>query len=52
MLLRWTSGQGVALPFIIVASVALFVGLVGWRLVAALVRRLQRGRQAGTSAES
>jgi hypothetical protein len=39
MLLRVASGQGIALPFIIVASVTLLVALVGWRLIAALVRR-------------
>jgi hypothetical protein len=52
MLLRWASGQGVALPFVIVASVVLFTGLVGWRLVAALIRRLRRGGRTRTSANS
>jgi len=42
MLLRAASGQGTALPFIIVASVTLLVALVGWRLIAALVRRVRR----------
>lgn len=42
MLLRAVSGQGTALPFIIVASVVLLIALVGWRLIAALVRRIRR----------
>ncbi|WP_426321120.1 DUF3054 domain-containing protein [Microbacterium sp. E-13] len=42
MLLRGLSGQGIALPFILVASVTLLVALVGWRLVAALVHRRRR----------
>lgn len=43
MLLRVASGQGIALPFIIVAAVTLLIALVGWRLLTALVRRLRRG---------
>ncbi|WEG09769.1 DUF3054 domain-containing protein [Microbacterium horticulturae] len=39
MLLRVVSGQGTAVPFIIVASVFLLLTLVGWRVVATLVRR-------------
>lgn len=39
MLLRVVSGQGVAVSFVIVAAVALFVFLIGWRLIARLVRR-------------
>jgi len=42
MLLRAASGQGTALPFIIVASVTLLIALVGWRLLSALVRRMRR----------
>lgn len=42
MLLRAASGQGTALPFVIVASLTLFVALVGWRAGAALARRLRR----------
>jgi len=42
MLLRAASGQGIALPFIIVASVTLLIALVGWRLLTSLVRRLRR----------
>ncbi|MBZ4486539.1 DUF3054 domain-containing protein [Microbacterium sp. cx-55] len=43
MLLRAASGQGTALPFIIVASIVLFVALVGWRIIAAAVARRRRG---------
>ena len=39
MLLRAVSGQGTAVPFIVVATLTLLALLVGWRLVAALVRR-------------
>ncbi|WP_402840555.1 DUF3054 domain-containing protein [Microbacterium sp. GXS0129] len=39
MLLRWVSGQGTAVPFIIVATLALGAALVGWRAIAALIRR-------------
>lgn len=39
MLLRAVSGQGVALAFVIVATIVLFVVLVGWRALATLVRR-------------
>ena len=39
MLLRAVSGQGTALAFVIVATVTLAVLLIGWRGVAALVRR-------------
>ena len=38
MLLRALSGQGTALPFVVVATLALLALLVGWRLLAALVR--------------
>jgi hypothetical protein len=41
MLLRWVSGQGTALPFIIVATIVLCAALVGWRAIAALIRRLR-----------
>ncbi|MEJ1155328.1 DUF3054 domain-containing protein [Microbacterium marmarense] len=43
MLLRAVSDQGVAMAFVVVASVTLLVFLVGWRAVAALVhvRRAQ-----------
>lgn len=39
MLLRAISGQGTALPFVVVATLTLLATLVGWRLVAAAVRR-------------
>ena len=39
MLLRAASGQGTAVPFLIVATVALALLLVGWRGIAALIRR-------------
>ncbi|MCP2032419.1 hypothetical protein L1277_002522 [Okibacterium sp. HSC-33S16] len=44
MLFRTLSGQGTALPFIIVATLAVGVLVVGWRLVAALIRRRSRTR--------
>ncbi len=42
MLLRAASGQGVAVAFVVVASITLLVFLVGWRVVAALVARRSR----------
>lgn len=51
MLLRAASGQGTAVPFVIVAGVTLFAALVGWRLVAALVRRGRRVRAENRSAD-
>lgn len=42
MLLRALSGQGTAVPFIIVATLTLLALLVGWRLIAALVRLRRR----------
>lgn len=44
MLLRALSGQGTALPFVIVATITLLVFLVGWRLVALGIRRLRARR--------
>lgn len=41
MFLRAVSDQGTALPFVIVATVTLLVLLVGWRLIAAVVRRMR-----------
>lgn len=38
MLLRAFSGQGVEIAFIIVAGIVLAVFLVGWRVIAALIR--------------
>ncbi len=42
MLLRTLLGQGTALPFVIVATLTLLLMLVGWRAIAALVRRGRR----------
>jgi len=39
MLLRAVSGQGVAVAFVIVASIVLLGFLVGWRAIAALILR-------------
>jgi Protein of unknown function (DUF3054) len=39
MLLRAASGQGTALAFVVVAAIVLLVFLVGWRLIAAWIRR-------------
>ncbi|MFT3660857.1 MAG: DUF3054 domain-containing protein [Gordonia sp. (in: high G+C Gram-positive bacteria)] len=39
MLLRWVSGQGTAAAFIVVASIATAILLLGWRLVALLLGR-------------
>ncbi len=44
MLLRIASGQGVVIAFVIVASIVLLVFLVGWRVIATLVRRRVRSR--------
>jgi len=44
MALRVTSGQGVQLSFVIVASVVLAVFLVGWRGVAVPIRRRRAQR--------
>ena len=45
MALRAVSGQGVAVAFVIVASVTLLVLLVGWRAIGALVARASRRRR-------
>ncbi|WP_432394844.1 DUF3054 domain-containing protein [Pseudarthrobacter sp. L19] len=47
MLLRALTGQVVVLPFVIVALIAVAVFLLGWRLLAAGVRRLRSRRSAG-----
>lgn len=39
MLLRLSTGEGTALPFVLVATGVLVVGLVGWRAVAAALAR-------------
>jgi hypothetical protein len=43
MLLRWVVHQGVAVSFVIVASIATALFLLGWRAVAALVLRRTAG---------
>lgn len=45
--LRALSGQGTALPFMIVATLVLALFLVGWRAVLAVVQRV-RGRSRGS----
>lgn len=42
MLLRVLSGQGIAVPFVIVATLVLAVFLLGWRAIALLVLHLAR----------
>ncbi len=44
MLLRWATGGGTALAFVIVAAVTLAILLVGWRAIAALVMRMRANR--------
>lgn len=44
LLLRALVGQGTALPFVIVATLTLCAMLVGWRLIAALMRVLSARR--------
>ncbi len=46
MLLRLLSGQGVQVSFVIVTSIILIIGMVGWRLVSTIVvrRRLTTAR--------
>ncbi|WP_206446384.1 DUF3054 domain-containing protein [Agrococcus sp. KRD186] len=46
MLLRALSGQGTAVPFIVVATLTLLALLVGWRAIAVFVRRGGRNRAA------
>ena len=46
MLLRVAFGQGIAPAFIVVAATVLLVFLVGWRLIAAWVRRRRMPRPA------
>ncbi|QIG41227.1 DUF3054 domain-containing protein [Microbacterium sp. 4R-513] len=46
MLLRTLAGQGIAIPFVIVAAIVLFAFLVGWRaLVLVVTRRRERAAQ-------
>lgn len=42
MLLRAVSGQGTAVPFVVVATLTLLALLVGWRLVAVTLARARR----------
>ncbi|WP_104083711.1 DUF3054 domain-containing protein [Cryobacterium sp. Y11] len=44
LLLRLASGQGVQVSFVIVTIIVLGVFLLGWRAIAALVRRASRKR--------
>jgi hypothetical protein len=44
MLLRALSGQGTALAFVIVAGLVLLALLVGWRLIAVLIRSRRMAR--------
>lgn len=48
MLLRAVSGHGTALPFIIVATLVLGLVLVGWRLIALLVRTVRARKTHGS----
>lgn len=46
MVLRALNGQGVAVSFVIVAAIVLFVLLVGWRALAGLVARRRAAAHA------
>ncbi len=46
MLLRMLSGQGTALPFVIVATLTLALMLIGWRIIVAVVSWMRRRRRA------
>ncbi|MFX0539723.1 DUF3054 domain-containing protein [Ornithinimicrobium sp. Y1847] len=46
MLLRLATGEGTALPFVLVAAGTLALGLIGWRAVAALVGSRSGAAQA------
>lgn len=50
MLLRTVSGQGIALSFVIVATLVLGVFLLGWRGIAALIARRRRPRRPSSVA--
>lgn len=47
MLLRAASGQGTALPFVVVATLTLLVALVGWRVIARIVGNASARRRTG-----
>jgi FtsH-binding integral membrane protein len=49
MVFRAVLGQGVAISFVIVATIVLAVFLLGWRAIAALVLRV-RSRRGGAAA--
>lgn len=42
MALRWITGGGTALPFVLVAAGVLTAGMLGWRLVEDLLSRRRR----------
>ncbi|MFB8227663.1 DUF3054 domain-containing protein [Cellulosimicrobium sp. NPDC055967] len=44
MALRAATGEGLAVPFLVVSALFLLATLVGWRLVATLVTRLRAAR--------
>lgn len=48
--LRGLTGQGTALPFVIVAAVTLALFLIGWRVALAVVRRLRTRSTGGDAA--
>lgn len=50
MALRVLTGQGTAVPFIVVAAITLALFLIGWRAVAALVVVLRARRRSGAAA--
>lgn len=52
MLLRAASGQGTALPFVVVATLTLFALLVGWRVVARAIGALRARRSLSRGAGS
>ncbi|WP_164232866.1 DUF3054 family protein [Microbacterium hydrocarbonoxydans] len=52
MLLRVLSGDTAQLPFIIVATIVLGVFLLGWRALAAVLRRRRAGAGAGSAADA
>lgn len=49
MLLRAVSGQGTAVPFIVVATLTLLVALVGWRALATTIVTWRRRRADAAS---
>lgn len=50
MALRVLTGQGTAVPFIVVAAITLALFLIGWRAIAALVVALRDRRRSGAAA--